>query len=405
MNVDELLRDVLREEASRQAAAAPDFADTVLAARRRSRTRKLVTAMAAAVVVFTVGAAAPQLNSETHTPPAASRSLPVESISAHPDQWPPRDMIAAGRTAMVAYYAENVEVLSDKSGVLARTYWLLDPKTRKYEKDERWSFVAVSRGRTTAAVLERDLPAQRIGLLDLASGKVERWIPVSRGVGGLAFSPDGTKLVATTYDEQPDARHRVENRTLEGKRVSGWNSEFGNSSRSGFYVFDVASGEGSWSRVVSDANINARQDFAFARDGRTVYSQVIGGTDGMQQFRDLQGNLVAGPKNERYLRSDINARLSPDGSRAALGLDAETKGKSWSEIRDPHNNKKIARVRGSELLTWVDDRRLIAWEKEAGQGRRLVVVTVGSDEVVPLSGVWDRGVAAPALWWHPVFAE
>lgn len=58
----------------------------------------------------------------------------------------------------------------------------------------------------TAAVLERDLPVRRIGLLDLVSGEVKRWIPVDRPVAGVEFSPDGTKLVATTYSQSPDQR-------------------------------------------------------------------------------------------------------------------------------------------------------------------------------------------------------
>lgn len=38
------------------------------------------------------------------------------------------------------------------------------------------------------------------------SGEVKRWIPVDRPVAGVEFSPDGTKLVATTYSQSPDQR-------------------------------------------------------------------------------------------------------------------------------------------------------------------------------------------------------
>ncbi|CAM5551033.1 hypothetical protein SBADM41S_07748 [Streptomyces badius] len=81
---------------------------------------------------------------------------------------------------------------------------MLNQETGRYEVDERWSFLAVAPGMRTAAVLERELPAPRIGLLDLRTGKVARWIPLAQGVGGLFFSPDGSKLVATTYDKNPD---------------------------------------------------------------------------------------------------------------------------------------------------------------------------------------------------------
>ncbi|MFE0508636.1 hypothetical protein [Streptomyces sp. NPDC058964] len=74
----------------------------------------------------------------------------------------------------------------------------------------------------------------------------------------------------------------------------------------------------------------------------------------------------------------------------------------------PRTGKEITRVRGAELFAWADDRRLIAWERATGLDEayrpRLVLVTIGSDKTVPLSGVRD-----PAPWdeknWTPVLAE
>ncbi|CAM5690915.1 WD40 repeat domain-containing protein OS=Streptomyces alboniger OX=132473 GN=CP975_08100 PE=4 SV=1 [Streptomyces alboniger] len=290
-----------------------------------------------------------------------------------------------------------------------RTYWLLDPKTGRYEKDSRWSFVAVAPGLKTAAVLEQNLPVRRIGLLDLATGEVERWIPVAHGVGGLAFSYDGRRIVATTYDENPDLRVKVK---LANSGKTAWTSQFGRSSRSGFYDLDVASGQGSWSPVAPDRDINARQDFAFSRAGDRMYAQVIGGQDGLKKFYDLKGEKAAAPANERYLRSDVKARLSPNGRLAALGLTKEvagSPGKSYSSIRDPLTNKEITRVRGGELLAWADDKRLIAWERvtslEETYRPQLVLVTIGSDKVVPLSGVREPNSSTDRQEWEPVFAR
>ncbi|WP_210587600.1 YncE family protein [Streptomyces sp. GESEQ-35] len=406
MNVDELVRDSLRELAAEQPSAGPGFADRVLTARRRRRTRRLASVAAATAAVVAVAVAVPLLDSgKEDVRPAGV--LDGDATVAHPDQSPPRELIAAGNVALAAYYTGKIEEQTEQRGAAVRTYWLLDPETGRYEKDTRWSYVAVAPGARTAAVLERQLPAHRIGLLDLATGEVERWIPVERGVGGLAFSRDGRKLVATTYGENPDLR--VKFTTSSG--TAQWMADHsGRSSRSGFHILDVASGSGSWAGVPSGRDINDRQDFAFTGTGELVYSQVIGSKSGMQRFYDLTGREVAAPADERHLRSDVGARLSPDGSLAALGLTREVApGKSYSSIRDPRTGKEIAKVRGAELLAWADERRLIAWERTTGLDElylpRLVLVTIGSDKVVPLSGVREQNRDLNRSEWEPVFAR
>ncbi|CAM5497333.1 hypothetical protein SGRIM128S_09294 [Streptomyces griseomycini] len=215
MNVDELVRDALREQAAELAAPGPGFADRVLAVRRRRRTRRLVSVAAATTAVVAVAVGVPLLDTgKEEVRPAAV--LDGNGVLAHPDQSPPRDLIAAGRSVLAAYYTAEPAVRSDDRAALTRTYWLLDPETGRYEKDDRWSFVAVAPGARTAAVLERELPARRIGILDLATGRVDRWIPVDRGVGGLAFSRDGGRLVATTYGEHPDLMVRMKAGQKEG---------------------------------------------------------------------------------------------------------------------------------------------------------------------------------------------
>nr|WP_244188162.1 hypothetical protein [Streptomyces regalis] len=143
-----------------------------------------------------------------------------------------------------------------------------------------------------------------------------------------------------------------------------------------------------------------------------MYTRVVGDHDGMQQFYDLDGNKVAAPANEKNLRSDVPARLSPNGTLAALGLTKEgagSPGKSYSSIRDPRTGKEITKVRGAELLAWVDDNRLIAWERTTSLKEvyrpRLVLVTIGSDEVVPLSGVREPTEDMTRQEWEPVFAR
>ncbi|MEU6591877.1 WD40 repeat domain-containing protein [Streptomyces sp. NPDC046881] len=413
MNVEELVREALREQADREPPVPAGFADRVLGVRRRRRTRRLASVAAATAAVVAIAVGVPLLDSGRKADVRPSGVLDSGDVRAHPDQSPPRELIGAGEAVLAAYYTAEAKQLTGNRGVSARTYWLLDPRSGRYEKDSRWSFVAVAPGLKTAAVLERTLPAHRIGLLDLATGEVERWIPVRHGVGGLAFSYDGTRLVATTYDENPDLRTREEVHTTDGRTAWMWAVRFGRSSRSGFYDLDVASGRGSWTRVAPDRSSNSRADFAFSRDGRLVYAQYIGGRDGLQQFYDLKGEKAAAPADEKHLRSDVPARLSPSGRLAALGLTKEvagSPGRSYSSVRDPRTGKEITKVRGGHLLAWADDKHLIAWERvtslEEEYRPRLVLVTIGSDRVVPLSGVQEpAGPSDPRQPWEPVFTR
>ncbi|MCX5523317.1 WD40 repeat domain-containing protein [Streptomyces bobili] len=401
MNVEDLVRDSLRELAVEEASAGPGFTDRVLAVRRRRRTHRLVSVAAATAAVVAVSVAVPMLNDGRDDVRSASVTQ-GGGISAHPDQSPPSGLIAAGRSALAAYYTTALVAKNEKEATLERTYWLLDPDTGKYEKDTRWSFVAVAPGLKTAAVLERTLPAARIGLLDLATGEVERWIPVGKGVAGLAFSNDGTELVATTYSEHPDPLEKPGN---AGGSEGEWTST-PKVSRTGFLLLDLAErDEGVWYPVPS-SSAGGRADFAFTRDDQHLFA--TGGglvTLVRPTFYDLSGKESAAPANEKHLRWDVPARLSPNGRLAALGL---VPGRSYSLIKDPLTGKEIAKVRGAELLAWADDQRLIAWERTTGEDEtykdRLVLVTIGSDRVVPLSGVREHPETGREPW-EPVFAE
>ena len=402
MNVDELVRDALRDQADEQSPTAPGFADRVLAVRRRRRSRRIASVAATAAAVIAVAVAVPLLDSGTQDV-RPSGGVRQTSLTPHPDQSPPRDMIAAGRVALAAYYTTRTVEQSADRAVSERMYWLLNPGTKKYAEDDRWSYVAVAPGMRTAAVLERNLPVPRIGLLDLASGQVKRWIPVDRPVAGVEFSTDGRKLIATTYSENPDRRVKIEG-------SQGWDAPFMESDRTGFHVIDVASGTSSWAGVKvgggahnPDVFLNSRQDFAFTRDGRLAWSGMP--TEPGEKFYDFTGREVPAPALERYRDWSVDAGVSPDGQLVA-GQFAGRKWKTSSFVLDARTGKQ-REVRGQQLLAWADGNSLVAWDigRDGNEfHERLVLVTIGGEKTIPLSDFRSPKDNTKGRW-EPVFAE
>ncbi|MBM7171578.1 WD40 repeat domain-containing protein [Streptomyces sp. G44] len=407
MNVEELVRESLREQADHGAPLPGDFAERVLAARRRRTARTLAGTSLAAVTAVVVAVAVPVLDREGGDQGVRPASeLRRGDVVAHPGQTPPRELIAVGGTALAAYSTSALVEQPGGDQIVTRTYRLLDQKTGTYREDDRWSWLDVAPGMRTAAVLERDLPARRVGLLDLLTGKVERWIELDRGVGGVAFSPDGGKLVATTYAKNPDLLD-MDRPIHDGKRERPGPSA---PSRTGYYVIDVASGDSGWNAVRTKeeafglSEINTREDFAFSEDGTLVYSGLTSAPH--QRYYDFEGRERSTPAQEKHLRSYTEARLSPDG-RLAAGEFAGGARTTASEILDPATGKRVAKVPGQQLLAWADAKRLIAWDIEPGTSeyrQRLVLVTIGSDKTVPLSG-YRSAKEDSAGRWTPVFAD
>ncbi|MEU6344501.1 WD40 repeat domain-containing protein [Streptomyces sp. NPDC046977] len=399
MNVDQLVRDTLREQAAEQPALGPGFAERVLTVRRRRRTRTLASVAAATAAVVAVAVAVPLLDNGKH-------GVRLANFVAHPDQTPPRDLIAAGDVALAAYYTWDSAKQTDGREYAVRTYRLLDQKTGTYVKAPQWSRVAVASGMRTAAVLERSLPARRIGLLDLRTGEVERWIPVDHGVAEIAFSPDGSKLVATAYSKNPDLMREKATRDINGNGDRDWLPPTSvTTSRTGFYVLNVASGKKSWSEGPVVGTFGDGY-FAFSTDGKLLHLD--------RDYFDFAGKQVFPPANDANVLWRDEPGVSPDGKfiggsymgpgfnkHASSGLyDARTG-------RPPTTGRF---VRGYRLLAWADDKRLIAWDvahdstEPVRVRHRLVLVTMGRDEVVPLSGLSELSDGGNPSW-TPVLAR
>lgn len=436
MNVEELVRASLREQAAGTVSPPSDFAGRILTARRR-RTRRTVTGVAAAtVLVVAVAVGVPvALNSGDGSTQLASEVSRGQTLT-QVDQSPPRDLIAAGDQALAAYFTIREAEQPNRDQIMTRTYSLLDQRTGKYEVDARWAYVAVAPGMRTAAVLERQLPATRIGVLDLLTKKVTRWIPVEEaegGVGAVEFSPDGKRLIATTYDRNPDRSYwskRIEVNDADGTAMQPQPVY----SRTGFAIVDVGTGDSDWHEVPPHRipgmgrDLDSGEKFHFNNDGTLVYEPANlaeevnligeGEGDGMSAyepartdpgriFRDPRGKQVPAPPKERHVDlKTAPAGLSPNGELVA-GPFAGGGRTTATEVLDPKTGERVAKLKGQELLAWADDERLIAWDIAPGGNEfenRLVLVTIGSDQVVPLSGARIPKDYAPGRW-EPILAR
>lgn len=405
MNVDELVRASLREQADGTPPAPPGLAGRVLAVRRRRRARGVAGAAAATVLVVAAAVGVPAALDRGAAPPSLASELGRGDVLGRPDQSPPRDLVAAGDQAVAAYSTSKEVKLPNRDKVVTRTYSIIDQRTGRYEVDPRWSFVDVAPGMRTAAVLERELPARRVGILDLLTGNVTRWIPVEQGVGAVAFSRDGGKLVATTYDKDPNRAywsHKVNtNGVMQPQRVP---------CRTGFAVVDLATGTADWHplptyRGPGGMTFGSGEELLFNSDGTLLY-EPINMAPGVI-YRDLKGRKTEPPAKDRHVdHFAAPAGLSPDGKRVA-GPFAGGARTTATQVLDPVSGERTAKLRGQELLVWADNERLIAWDIVAGTGEhenRLVIVTLGSDKETVLSGTRTPQDHTSGRW-EPVFAR
>jgi hypothetical protein len=372
--------------------------------RRRKARRLVVAAVVAAVAAAGIAASLALRGGEAQGRPASAPD--VTGVAAHPDQSPPRELIAAGRTAVSAYY--TMKLVKQPNGNAIGTYeWrLLNTTTERYEKTD-WAWLDVAPGTRTAAVLERDLPVDRIGLLNLATGKVQRWIKVDRSVGGVQFSPDGKRLLATAYGLNPDglfkdASYRWNDKTVPGPKQS----------RTGFYVIDVASGKADFAELSAKKGeqgvpTGGRQDFQWSRDGKLVWGP--GDDKAGVIYYDVTGKRMPAPDQEAR-QSDPGAVWSPDGNLVTGAFVGEGD-KIVSEVRNAKTGKRAAVVPGQQLLAWADNSHLIAWRCDPercnpGTGEfRNQLLLVGLDgKATPLSGFRTAKVQDESRWF-PVFTR
>ena len=208
MNVEELVRDSLREQAAEQRPGGTGFADRVLAVRRRRRTRRLASVAAATAAVVAIAVAVPLLDSRqgrraAREPAGRERHhrAPGPVAAARPDRGGER---GAGRVLHVGRSSS-----ADGRPRYLRPY-LLAP--RPEDRQVREGRPVVLRRRRPRHEDRRRTGAGAARPPDRAARPDHR----ARSSGGSRSTTesagsrsrrDGRKLVATTYGENPDLRN------------------------------------------------------------------------------------------------------------------------------------------------------------------------------------------------------
>lgn len=391
MSIDtQQLRRLLADDLSTGPESVLDACVIAHRARRVRRRRWAVTSGAVLVVAAagaTVGASDALRSHQETAPPAAT----VQGVSTDLENGPPKDFVAAGDYAVSAIVTFSRETLDDGSEVLHRRWAVYDPATSGYLPTD-WSWLDVAPGLEKAAVLEGDLPTDRLGILDLRTHRVD-WVELEYPVAGLAWSPDGTTVLATAYSTTPDL--------LLG---SGDGPGATAGPRTGFFLVDAERrtsayhplpGLGGLQPGDVPSNMNARQDFGWSLDGSTIWGPTDSQPD--RVFYDLAGQLAEGDPSA-YISYTALSAASPDGG-LVIGKQS---GLPTNVVN--RDGEVVGEQEALQLLAWADDDHLVALggcvrpcQGKAEFRNGLVLVAADGSGSQPLSvsrkgdglGAWD----------------
>ncbi|MEU6782458.1 hypothetical protein ABZ912_24935 [Nonomuraea angiospora] len=397
-----LLRDTLREWAD-ETRMPHDLADRALRRRAWKPVGMVVLAvgLVAAIAVSAVGlrGAAPAVRDPQATMRAATGvTLPPRPSPAPTDvrtdteHSPPVKLIAAGRMAVSAYYTVRREVVSDNEERVMRTWSLYDPRTDGYENTS-WAWADVAPGLQVAAVLEGELISKRLGILDLNTRQILKWIDLEHPVGSVTWSPDGTKVLATAYSSYPD--------TLQGR---GDQAASTGSPRTGYYIVDVEAGTADYHELppmgdpmlsnVKIFNGNGRQDLGWSLDGTMLWAPTSTSPD--RVFYTLDGEKAEWPKGDRYVDYSPISATSPNGRLVLNGSGLPTK------ITDAGTGQVVGQQKVLQLHAWADDDNVLALgcagscENEFKNG--LALVSVDGRRMTQLSANRDSDKDGSWRW-------
>lgn len=381
MKTDAFIRNALEEWAADVPPPA-GLADRALRIRTRRRRTSAALAVGSAVLLAGAGVA---FGVGVHREPRPA--APAVDTSLHTDtaHTPPRYFVAAGRIAISAYRLPRERTLSGGGKALSYQWSLYQPSSGEY-RQVPWAWLDVAPGLRRAAVLAGPLPARRVGILDMRTQRVTRWIPLGRGAGGVSWSPDGRRLLVTTYSADPDAGHAPQSRT-------------------GFAIVDAGSGEARYHDLAPDReDLDARQDLRWSRDGTLVSAPHM--TKPARTFYDLNGDPRPAPPHE--LDPVEEAGLSPNGRLQAV--QGERYG-AVTMINDLKTGRRIGVLPYAPSFVWADDTHIIVLacpknDCPAGgnvfRSGRYTLVNIDGKTLIPLTGF---GQGSGRFIWMPVFTH
>lgn len=342
---DTLLTETLRDW-SQEAEVPHDLAHRVLARRQARRRRLVVPAVAglatAAVVVAALVVGGTVGPVRTHDGPPASGGL--QDVHADTTHNPPQEVVTAGDVALSAIVSyTRVPAAPDGWQTLQRRYAVANPTTGRYEP-RSWTYAAVAPGLATAAMLEGPLPSSQVGFVDLATGTVTRWVQLDHPVASLAWSPDGSTVVATAYDGDPD---------LEKPEGNG-SFRMGDAKRTGFVLVDPQAGTASFTALPNREMNVGRADVGWTADGKGVWSP--SGTPD-ELFFDLEGRPTTGN------RDDINSNIGIGGAALSLtspdGRFTVTRDSGLPTAITDNQTGTVYRQQALQVLAWADDEHVV----------------------------------------------
>jgi hypothetical protein len=406
VNLDTLLRETLREW-SEEAEVPQGLADRVLRRRTRRRVFRLSATVGATALVAVgtllvtqavVTDSDPIREERTISLPLSRPGMGGNDVRTDPESSPPRKFVAARQTALSAYY-----ITKDRGGskrtmpeAITRTWYLYDSATGTYQRTP-WAYLDVAPGLRLAAVLEGPLPASRVGIVDMAGGKVLHWMPVRPGAAGLAWSPGGDRLLVTHYDESPD--ENLEPGVLPRPGFSGPPRDSGG--RTGYSVIDMRSAKVAFHRLPPDGNNpNYRQDLGWSRDGRLIWAPTA--TEPPRTYYEVGGGRTKGEPV-----SFQEAGLSPNGRYLATNGSAPG---PQTKVVEVATGRVVGTQPMEQLVAWADDTHLIGLDcgspgcLEKGEFyNRFVMVDLAGRKIVPLTGFRENSQAPDS--WNPIFTR
>ncbi|GAB1821187.1 hypothetical protein HerbRD11066_43510 [Herbidospora sp. RD11066] len=333
------------------------------------------------------GVALPGLLAEP--PTVATGPKLVHEISADTANNPPQTLMAAGSWVVAAYYAQKEVPVDDKTSRYAYTWWVYSPGQARYVKTD-WQWAAISPDRRQAAALEGELPTTRLTIYDLTTMRPVREIALDHPGGGLAWSPDGTKLVVTTYSSSPDEFTHVDKLPPEG--------EMRPLARTGFATVQVATGEAAWVEIPPvRADRGARIDFEYDADNTRVWAYE-------QTQSTVKYRLAPQTEPFRFLRNYYTADGRQAGSAEGLAVDQWGRGGDYlADTTDGRFLGAFFSQMGHGLLAWVDDDRLLGYVCPGGDS-----CDYGTEFTMFVSGLAgtdriDLGTfQSPGTIWQPI---